>query len=168
MRRYMLAAVAAAVVVAPALAAAPAGAATGSARVVNWPTIRQGARGENVRTIQYLLNSRGFRVGVDGVYGSSTTSAVAAFQRSARVTADGRVGAATWPKLVVTLRRGSRSVAVTALERQLRFRYRYTRVVVDTDFGPLTDAAVRDVQRNHGLRVDGIVGGTTWKAIVVG
>jgi peptidoglycan hydrolase-like protein with peptidoglycan-binding domain len=79
---------------------------------------------------------------------------------------DGRVGPATWEKLVVSLRKGSRSVAVTGLERQLRFRWGYKAVIVDRDFGPKTDAALRDFQRTHGLRVDGITGAATWKLIV--
>jgi hypothetical protein len=63
-RTFILAAVAPAFIVAPAdLASAEAGAATGSgaaqAATVNWPTVRPGARGELVRSIQYMLDQRG-------------------------------------------------------------------------------------------------------------
>jgi len=61
------------------------------AAAVSWPTVRPGAKGERVRTIQLLLNQRGYPVAVDGVYGSSTTNAVKAFQKVIKVSADGRV-----------------------------------------------------------------------------
>ena len=163
MRRSFVAAIAAAVVV---VTAGLATAASGATR--NWPIIRPGARGENVRTIQYMLDQRGYRVAIDGKYGSTTTAAVKLFQRAVRLSADGHVGPVTWPKLVVTVRRGSRGFAVLAFERQLRLRYGYRSVSVDGFFGPKDQVAIRNVQSNHGLRVDGIVGVATWKAIVVG
>jgi hypothetical protein len=39
-------------------------------------------------------------------------------------------------------------------------------VTVDGNFGPKTEAAVRAFQRDHGLVPDGIVGSTTWAALV--
>lgn len=172
-RRLILAAMAAAFVAAPAaLASASASAAAAkpaaNAAAVNWPTVRPGTKGERVRTIQLLLGQRGYRLTVDGVYGASTTTAVKAFQKAIKVSADGRVGPSTWPKLVIAVKRGSKSNAVLAVERWLRLVYGYRSVTVDRDFGPKTDAAVRNVQFNHGLRVDGIVGASTWKVILTG
>jgi peptidoglycan hydrolase-like protein with peptidoglycan-binding domain len=165
MRRFFVAAIAAAIVV---VTAGLATAASGATRVINWPTIRQGARGENVRTIQLLLAARGLGTVIDGKYGSATAASIKYFQAAVRLPVDGRVGPRTWPKLVISIRRGSRGDAVLAVERQLRIRYGYRSVTIDGFLGPRDDAAVRNVQFNHGLRVDGIVGGATWKAIVVG
>lgn len=37
---------------------------------------------------------------------------------------------------------------------------------IDGKFGAMTDAAVRRLQQNNGLLVDGIVGGQTWSALL--
>lgn len=57
------------------------------------------------------------------------------------------------------LRRGSKGVCVRWLQRELLDRG--YGILVDGDFGPKTEAAVRDYQKNHGLSVDGIVGPKT-------
>src|SRR5271165_750969 len=110
-----------------AIAAVPAGVVTAEAiaapapRVahstsVTWPVIRPGSRGEQVRVIQGLLDQRGAKVSVDGTFGTATKNAVIAFQRKVKLTADGIVGAATWKKLILTLKKGSRGSAVSALQ----------------------------------------------------
>ena len=60
-----------------------------------------------------------------------------------------------------TLRRGSRGDPVKLVQ---------TRLHLDADgiFGPATEAAMRQFQRDHGLVPDGIVGPLTWAAIVSG
>ena len=43
---------------------------------MNWPLAQQGSTGENVRSIQYLLNARRSNLVVDEILGSKTTAAV--------------------------------------------------------------------------------------------
>lgn len=63
----------------------------------------------------------------------------------------------------LVLRRGSRNDDVEALQRQLsRAGYR---IGIDGDFGPGTEAAVRDFQAKAGLDADGVVGPATWRAL---
>ncbi len=67
--------------------------------------LRQGARGQDVVTLQYLLNvvSRYYNQvpapAQDGIFGSKTGQSVEAFQRQMGLTADGIVGPRTWQAL---------------------------------------------------------------------
>jgi peptidoglycan hydrolase-like protein with peptidoglycan-binding domain len=65
-----------------------------------------------------------------------------------------------WP----IIRRGDDGHPVRSLQQLLR-AHGHT-VVVDGDFGPATDAAVRALQTSRGLTADGIVGPQTWPAAI--
>lgn len=74
---------------------------TNGAGVLDMSTLRNGARGQQVRALQKLLNASGYDAGkVDGIWGKNTLSAVKAYQRSAGLEADGVVGKKTWTKLL--------------------------------------------------------------------
>ncbi|PID96438.1 MAG: hypothetical protein CSA84_04680 [Actinomycetales bacterium] len=62
-------------------------------------TIRRGDRGDDVLYLQQQLNSLGYRLSVDGIFGWVTESAVRSFQSSRGLTADGIVGPMTWAAL---------------------------------------------------------------------
>jgi murein L,D-transpeptidase YcbB/YkuD len=55
------------------------------------------------------------------------------------------------------------SQAVRGGQRQLN-KYAYG-LVVDGIFGPATEAAVFDFQRQNGLTVDGVAGQNTWRTL---
>lgn len=67
--------------------------------------LQQGSRGQDVITLQYLLNviSQYYPTVPapvqDGIFGSGTKQAVVAFQQAAQVTPDGIVGPLTWDRL---------------------------------------------------------------------
>ncbi|MGW3244409.1 peptidoglycan-binding domain-containing protein [Streptomyces sp. NPDC001070] len=126
--------------------------------------MRQGATGERVKTVQYLLNAHGASLTVDGDFGPGTDSAVRSFQSAHGLTVDGIVGPGTWQALILTVRQGSTGPAVSAVQSQLKAHG--ASLTVDGDFGPGTDSAVRSFQSAHGLAVDGIVGSNTWQALV--
>jgi Putative peptidoglycan binding domain/D-alanyl-D-alanine carboxypeptidase len=64
------------------------------------------------------------------------------------------------------LRRGSSGPAVAALQERLnRDHPDFSHLVVDGDFGPATEAAVREFQRRAGLAVDGVAGPRTLTAL---
>lgn len=64
-------------------------------------TVRFGAKGECVKSIQQHLADKGYDVGpIDGGFGKKTLSAVKAFQKASGLIADGVVGPRqTWPAL---------------------------------------------------------------------
>ena len=128
-----------------------------------FPTVRMGATGEVVTSIQYLLRHRGADIVVDGDFGEQTQGAVRDFQKSKGLTVDGVVGPRTWQALIVTVKRGDQGDAVSAVQSQLTARGQD--VVVDGDFGDQTHGAVRDFQKSKGLTVDGVVGPQTWAAL---
>ncbi len=75
---------------------------------INWqehmmqqlPTIQQGATGDVVRTIQGLIEARGYNAAIDGDFGPDTDNAVRLIQGHAGITTDGIVGPQTWPVLL--------------------------------------------------------------------
>lgn len=54
---------------------------------------------------------------------------------------------------------------VSTIQDRLRNVHQYIQVVVDGQFGPITDGAVRQFQSSRGLQADGIVGPATWAAL---
>jgi hypothetical protein len=63
-------------------------------------TVQSGSTGDAVRAVQSQLNTRGYGLAVDGIFGSATTAAVRDFQSRNGLAVDGIVGPNTWCKLV--------------------------------------------------------------------
>ncbi|SFS07173.1 Peptidoglycan-binding (PGRP) domain of peptidoglycan hydrolases-containing protein [Microbacterium sp. cf046] len=128
-----------------------------------WGTTGPGASTPVVPAIQYLLRAHGHAVVVDGDYGPATTAAVSAVQSAAGLTTDGIVGPVTWPHLVVSTQNGSTGDAVRAVQQfGLVPSPGVDPLVVDGDFGPITQERVRFFQESWGLTQDGIAGRETW------
>lgn len=56
------------------------------------------------------------------------------------------------------IKKGSKGSEVKLIQQKLN-------LIVDGVFGPLTEEAVKEFQKNNGLSVDGIVGEDTWKKL---
>ena len=73
----------------------------GDTVVVELSVLKNKSKGEQVKTLQRLLNAMGHNCGdVDGIIGSKTVTAVESFQKAEGLTADGIVGAKTWTALL--------------------------------------------------------------------
>lgn len=62
--------------------------------------LQKGDRGKDVQILQGLLNLHGYKIEANGSFDTATQVAVIDFQRKAKVTADGVVGAQTMEKLL--------------------------------------------------------------------
>lgn len=128
-----------------------------------WRTAGSGAVSPAVKGIQYLLRAHGHSVAADGSFGPATQAAVIAFQTSRGLVADGVVGPATWPQLVIATSSGSTGDAVRAVQQfGLVSSPGLDPLVVDGSYGPTTAGRVTDFQRSWGLTQDGAAGQETW------
>lgn len=129
----------------------------------------------SVRWVQERLKAHGFNPGtIDGIRGPKTLAAIRAFQKARKLAVDGIVGPKTNAALKAAppvakpvtgrlVRRGSTGALVRAVQAKLKANYALYagRLVVDGNYGPATEAAVREFQRRSGLKVDGIAGPAT-------
>ncbi len=132
---------------------------------------RRGDRGPEIVDIQHRLSDLGFLLPGDepaGTFDAGTVEAVRAFQAHRNLRVDGIVGPDTWGQLVEAgYRLGDRTLYVhapmlrgddvRALQRKLD-ALGFDPGKQDGYYGPDTDAAVREFQRNVGDDADGIVG----------
>jgi peptidoglycan hydrolase-like protein with peptidoglycan-binding domain len=133
----------------------------------DWPVNKTGDEGPEVYALQYLLRAEGYSLTADGEFGPKTASTVKNFQEAKGLTIDGIVGPDTWQALIQghTVKKGSVGEAVWAVQHLLKYKHGQE-LAPDGVFGDETDAAVRNLQTAYGLKVDGIVGKNTWKALV--
>ena len=62
--------------------------------------LKRGAKGEEVKLLQTLLNFHGAKIECDSSFGPATAKALAAFQKSRGITADSVAGVVTWQELM--------------------------------------------------------------------
>lgn len=153
-----------------------------------YPTLAAGDKGPSVKALQEALQELGFYTSrIDSEYGGGTTQAVSDFQEKNRLPKNGVADAAmqkllyegrprnsknnatqvkTLPPIAdVTIRPGNRGDAVALLQQQLKDLKLYTGSV-DGVYGKASENAVRAFQKEHKLKVDGLVGEKTRQAIV--
>jgi peptidoglycan hydrolase-like protein with peptidoglycan-binding domain len=183
MSRFILAAALTVLVVAlvPGVASAANRKSSSSVAVASHTVVGPGAGfghatgAPRVRLIQRKLRAEGFSPGrIDGLYGPLTTAAVARFQQSRRLVADGIVGPVTSkalngggesPGAGVLQAHGSQ--AVRTLQRRLK-RAGFAPGSVDGRYGPRTTNAVMRFQRARRLPTDGIAGPRTLHVLGAG
>ncbi len=131
-----------------------------------WPLVKVGASQETnwrVLAAQHLLRAHGSAIAADGHFGPASGAAVNAFQQAQRATEiSTTIGQLDWPALTVTVHKGDSGEAVRAVQTLLQ-----DGTAVDGAFGPLTEAAVRNLQTMFGPPADGIVGPKTWQMLAV-
>lgn len=136
-----------------------------------------GQRSEAVRDLQRRLDAAGLATSGDepGWFGDSTCDAVGSFQRQRGLHASGACDEQTWLALVEAgFRLGDRLLVLTAphlrgddvaeLQAALN-QLGFDCGRPDGIYGPTTDRALTDFQRNGGLLADGVCGQATVRMI---
>ena len=135
-----------------------------------WALVKQGssqATNWRVLAAQHLLRAHGATIAADGAFGPQSGQAVKTFQQTLRaVEISTTLGQLDWPSLIITVKQGdgpggAKGEAVRAVQTLL------AGLTVDGDFGPATDAAVREFQQLFAPPVDGIVGPDTWHTLML-
>ena len=135
------------------------------------PVLKRGSTDPAVRDLQEALEALGYAPGpIDGVFGATTETAVKAFQQAKEITADGIVGKVTWINIdeadqsepVLTL--GSTGLPVRRAQKRMSL-VGFDVGGVDGSYGSKTAAAVKKLQQQAGVGVDGVVGPQTWALI---
>ncbi len=135
------------------------------------PVLKRGSTDPAVRDLQEALKVLGYAPGpIDGVFGATTEAAVKAFQQAKEITADGIVGKVTWINIdeadqsepVLTL--GSTGLPVRRAQKRMSL-VGFDVGGVDGSYGSKTAAAVKKLQQQSGVGVDGVVGPQTWALI---
>lgn len=86
---------------------------TGTPAATIGTSLKEGSRGSDVKTMQSRLKTLGYYSGsADGIFGSSTTAAVKAFQKNNGLTVDGKAGGNTLLKLYSSSAKAAGSSAV--------------------------------------------------------
>jgi peptidoglycan hydrolase-like protein with peptidoglycan-binding domain len=135
------------------------------------PNLQKSSTAPAVRDLQEALNALGYNPGpIDGVFGATTEAAVKAFQQARGITADGIVGKVTWINIdeadqsEPVLKIGSTGLPVRRAQKRMSL-VGFDVDGVDGRYGTRTEAAVKMLQQQRGLAVDGVVGPQTWSII---
>jgi peptidoglycan hydrolase-like protein with peptidoglycan-binding domain len=134
-------------------------------------TIKLGDTGDDVKRFQRVF-VRMKVLGpddVDGTFGPKTEQVAKDFQQSTGLVVDGVVGPTTWSHVhpyreaSPTLHTGSLGPVVAMLQGVLKTGFGYSGAI-DGNFGPVTEAVVRQYQTDSGLPVTGVMDERTWMA----
>jgi peptidoglycan hydrolase-like protein with peptidoglycan-binding domain len=135
------------------------------------PNLQKGSTNPAVRDLQEALKALGYNPGpIDGVFGATTEAAVKAFQQAKGITADGIVGKVTWINIdeadqsEPVLNVGSTGLPVRRAQKRMSL-VGYDVGGVDGRYGIATEGAVKKLQQQRGLAIDGVVGPHTWSII---
>lgn len=121
----------------------------------------------HVSELQELLEDRGYLTEEDeiddGLFDVNTYEAVLSFQKETDIYIDGLAGPQTIGALMI-LKKGDEGNVVHSLQENLKHLGHY-RSSLDGKFGPLTEKAVLDFQKDKKISVDGIAGPETYRAL---
>lgn len=141
--------------------------------------LKKGDKGSDVAELQKQLFDLGYKISIDGDFGSETKRVVQVFQKKNKLKQTGIAGPSIKGLLEeelakdksvpngklttgIFLKKGSIGAAVIELQEKLNGAKVTPRLKVDGDFGVKTEVNVLKFQRSKKIETDGIVGPETW------
>ena len=148
-----------------------------------YDVLQKGDQGADVAEVQKKLFDLGFKLSIDGDFGSATKKIVQVFQKSHKLKQTGIVSPSlkglldeellkdkSIPDRQLTtgifLQKGSIGASVVQLQKGLNKAGVKPKLTEDGDFGHQTDVNVRKFQKSVQITVDGVVGPQTWKHLL--
>jgi peptidoglycan hydrolase-like protein with peptidoglycan-binding domain len=135
------------------------------------PVLSKGSTDPAVKDLQAALKALGQDPGpIDGIFGAKTETAVKKFQQQRGIAVDGVVGRVSWINIdeadqsEPVLRVGSSGLPVRRLQSRMS-AVGFDTGGVDGRFSPKTEQAVKQLQQQSSLDVDGVVGPKTWAIV---
>lgn len=139
-------------------------------------SLQKGAQGKEVKAMQRLLMEAGYSLdnfGADGIFGPETQAALNDFKKEAGLAVDGIYDEATRYSLIealelketngymerlnANLEKGSKGEDVKKLQRRLiEMGFDLDKYGADGVFGPETQKALKEFEKQYGLTIDGI------------
>jgi peptidoglycan hydrolase-like protein with peptidoglycan-binding domain len=164
--------------------------AAAQSRGIDLPLLKLGLAGEAVRFAQQRLIAYKYNIGFNGQFGPQMKEAVKHFQANyGGLVVDGIIGKYTWRALcgqefplgkkfyspfvptsypydvqMPVLSKGDVGDAVECLQLRL-YDHGFFWLYIDGIFGEKTRDAVKAFQAREGLKIDGVVGGQTWRKL---
>ncbi|MFD0866193.1 peptidoglycan-binding protein [Tessaracoccus lubricantis] len=129
-----------------------------------FPRLLTGSRGEAVKSLQRLLNTHSAGIGVDGIFGSQTSSAVSAFQRAQKLPVTGKMDDPTWQALLPELNPGAKGEGVRVLQTHLQLKG--GSVAITGTFDAATAKALTAFQQLHRIEGSGHSSYATWARLL--
>lgn len=140
-----------------------------------WPTVAPDKvkKVANVRVLQWMLSAHGWRLLVDGIYGTNTENALKAFEKSVNIPVTTILNKLTWERLIVTSGMAGPQITdqgdqVKALQEKLNSYGASPRLDIDGSYGPLTRTATSKFQKAHDLPATGEADINTWCLLLGG
>lgn len=134
----------------------------------SFDTVDAGSAWFDVRALQYLLLSAGFKTNWETAYGSSTAQAVSGYQRKAQLPVTGVGDDATLTRLTPAVNRGNvtyRSYAIQTLLKKHGYWFGGAAPAMSTMYNSTTSSYVRSFQAGHGIGAADFVGTNTWPTL---
>lgn len=128
-------------------------------------TLKKGMSNPSVAVAKYLMHYAEIKEATEE-FDDAFFGAVTEYQNEHNLIADGIIGANTWRSIVSKL--PTTSTTKNRKSRETCALQILLGITADGIFGTKTKAAVKEYQKNNGLKEDGVVGPATWGLMILG